>query len=532
VVSDRSERLPFSVEPGAADRPPWPPAWLRYLQSVLLVLLALVISVPVHFSIEPVNLVMLFLAAVLLAAVFLGRGPAILASVLSVLAFDFFLIEPRLSLSVEDSQYLLTFFGLLAVGLVISTTVARLRTQVEATRQREAHAEALNSLSRDLTGQVSLDEMLRSVVRHIHASFAGRVVILLPGDGGLRLAADSAENGSLDPADLEAAGRVFRQEAETAGTPAKVLAEGEQASRLYYLPLRTSLGAVGVLGIDPGPRYALLLDEPRRSLLRGFANLAALAIERARLAEQAAQAEVLQNIERLQAALLNSISHELRTPLVSITGALSTLAELPEDSSEPAAGEQAARRELVETAYDEARRLNRLVGNLLDMSRLESGALRLNLEPCDLQDLMGITLERFGERRRDCTVRTSLPDDLPLIDLDVALMAQALVNLLDNAAKYSPPGAAIDLACRRADGWIEIEVADRGPGIADADLERIFDKFYRSPRMRSISGLGLGLSISKGIVEAHGGTIQARSRPGGGLSMLVKLPISGEISKP
>jgi len=287
------------------------------------------------------------------------------------------------------------------------------------------------------------------------------------------------------------------------------------------------MGPVGVLGIAI-PRGGTWPESgAQTALLEGFANLAALAIERARLAEQASQAEVLKNIERLQTALLNSISHALRTPLVSITGALSTLAETSQEAAAKVVadpGEQAAIRELVETAYEEARRMNQLVGNLLDMSRLESGSLRLTLEPCDIQDLFGITLERFGERNHERVVRTSLEDDLPLVQVDVALMVQVLVNLLENAAKYSPKESPIDLICRRANGTIEIQVGDRGAGVPAEDLQRIFDKFYRSRSVRSVTGLGLGLSLSKGIIETHGGHIEAQNRFGGGLWITIFLP--------
>ena len=495
------------------ERRTWRSTVWRYLQSVLLVLLALGISIPVHYVIEPVNLVMLYLAAVVVSAAFLGRGPAILASVLSVLTFDFFLVQPRLSFSVADTQYLLTFFGLLAVGLVISTTVAQLRSQVEIVRQREANTAALNSLSQDLTGAVNLEDMLSSVVQHIHQSFASRVVALLPCENKLRLAADSDASGTLDATELAAASQVYH--GQTAGEPSR--------AALHYLPLRTSLGAVGVLGIDPRPDKSLLASPAQRNLLQGFANLAALALERARLAEQAEQAQVLKNTERLQSALLSSISHELRTPLVSITGAVCTLAEInPETIRTPE--EKAVRQELIDTAYEEARRMNLLVGNLLDMSRLESGALRLSLEPCDLQDLVGITLERFGLQHHNRNVRTSLAEDLPLLDLDVTLMVEVLVNLLENAAKYSPKDSPIELACRRDGGMIEIEVSDQGPGVATDDLDHIFDKFYRSQNVRHVTGLGLGLSISKGIVEAHKGYIEARNRSGGGLSIFIHLP--------
>ncbi len=490
----------------------WNALW-RYTWSLLLVLLASAISFPLHFVIAAENLVMLYLAAVVLAAVFLGRGPAILASLLSVLTFDFFLVEPRLSLSVADTQYLLTFFGLLAVGLVISTTVTQLRTQVEIVRQREAHTAALNSLSQDLTSAVLLSDMLRSVVQHIHQSFSTRVVVFLPDQEGLSLAADSSPDDALRPVDLSRAEDMFHSLPGTS--------DPGEPGQLEYLPLRTSYGLVGILGIDPGEEKKALVSTTQRSLLRGFANLAALAIERARLAEQASQAQVLQNTERLQHALLSSISHELRTPLVSITGALSTLLETGAINSPD---QQSAREELVETAYEEARHMNLLVGNLLDMSRLESGALRLSLEPCDLEDLAGIAIARFGERRHNRTVQTSFAPDLPLIEMDVNLMVEVLVNLLENAAKYSPEASTIEIACSMAGESACIEVSDQGPGIPAEDLERVFNKFYRSPHMQHVAGLGLGLSISKGIVEAHGGHIQAHNRPAGGLTISICLP--------
>ena len=489
----------------------------RYTQSVLLVLLALMISFPLHFMIEAENLVMLFLAAVVLAATFLGRGPAILVSVLSVLAFDFFLVDPRLSFSVADAQYILTFLGLLAVGLVISNTVAQLRNQFELTRRRESHTAALNSLSQDLTGAVQLKDMLNSVVCHISQTFNRRVVLLLPTENGLRLAVDDAGAGGLDALEIQKAETAYHSQP---GDGSHLTAQGQ----FQYLPLRTSLGPVGVLGLEG----RVLNDHNERNLLQGFANLAALAIERARLAEQASRTQVLQNTERLQSALLSSISHELRTPLVSITGSLSTLLEAPPELQ---ITQLEARTELLETAYGEAQRLNLLVGNLLDMSRLESGALRLSLEPCDLQDLVGIALERFGERRRNRKVHTRLAPDLPLLDLDMPLMVQVLVNLLGNAAKYTPQGSPIELTCSQQGQTIYIEVSDQGQGVPPEDLGRVFDKFYRSPQARNVAGLGLGLSISKGIVEAHGGKIQARNRNAGGLSIMIELPVqTGETN--
>jgi two-component system sensor histidine kinase KdpD len=241
-------------------------------------------------------------------------------------------------------------------------------------------------------------------------------------------------------------------------------------------------------------------------------------LERARLAEQARQADLLQATEKLQTSLLNSISHDLRTPLVSITGALSSLKE-PSLSLD-----KKARQSLVETAYDEAERLNRLVGNLLNMTRLEAGAIRLKKEPCDIQDAIGAATEQLGERLAHRQIKVNLPPDLEHIPLDFALFEQALVNILDNAAKYSLPDTLIEINVLQDERIVTIEICDRGIGIPAEDLERIFDKFYRVQRPDSVSGTGLGLAICKGIVEAHGGRVQAGNRSGGGTIITVNLP--------
>jgi len=265
------------------------------------------------------------------------------------------------------------------------------------------------------------------------------------------------------------------------------------------------------------------LDQAAQTGATPLASAAALLV-RARLAEQASQAKILENTERLQAALLSSISHELRTPLVSITGALSTLAEAPEPL-ETGAAETTAWREMVDTAYEEAQRLNMLVGNLLDMTRLEAGAFRLNREPCDIQDLVGIALARFSQRLDTHPIQVSLPEELPLVSIDVALMTQVLLNLLDNAVKYSPEQAPIEIL-----GWLEADevilaVIDQGIGFPEADLPHVFDRFFRTSRTHGIGGLGLGLSISKGIVEAHGGRMWAENRPTRGALIGLALPV-------
>jgi two-component system sensor histidine kinase KdpD len=302
------------------------------------------------------------------------------------------------------------------------------------------------------------------------------------------------------------------------GQPAGRGTDTLPAASTRYLPLKTARGVVGVLGVRPSdPNRHLTPDQQR--LLEAFVSQAALAIERAQLAEQARQAEVLKATEKLQTALLNSISHDLRTPLVSITGALSSLQE---DDIEL---DEATRRSLVENAREEAERLNRLVGNLLDMTRIEAGALKVASEPCDVQDVIGAALEPLDDRLRSRSLTIDVPLDLPLVPMDFVMMAQVLVNLLDNALKYSPADAPIEVWTRVDGSEARIQVADRGVGIPPDDLERVFDKFYRVQHPGHVIGTGLGLSICRGIVEAHGGRIWANNREGGGTIVTITLPL-------
>jgi len=246
-----------------------------------------------------------------------------------------------------------------------------------------------------------------------------------------------------------------------------------------------------------------------------------MAIERIRFSRQAEQAQILQARENLERALLNSISHDLRTPLVSVTGVLSSLKEEGTHLNEQ------ERRELLETAYGEAERLNRFVGNLLDMTRIGAGAIRLNFEPCDVQDLFGCALAALEPRLGSRDVSFRMQPIMPLVPMDLVLMTQVLVNLLDNSLKYSSSESPVEVAASIEADWLALEVTDRGPGVPKQDLKRVFDKFYRIPIPEGAGGTGLGLSICKGIVEAHGGTIKADNRTGGGLRIVIRLPLIG-----
>jgi two-component system sensor histidine kinase KdpD len=296
-------------------------------------------------------------------------------------------------------------------------------------------------------------------------------------------------------------------------------------ARIRYQPLDTANGVVGVMGVKPGePGNYLTPDQ--RQLLDAYANLAAIAIERNRLSEQANQAEILEATEKLQTALLNSISHDLRTPLVSITGVLDSLLEAEQANDGELVLEKPARVDLLQTAREESARLNRLVANLLDMTRLEAGALKIYPQPADIEDVIGAALGHLKEKLQDHPVRTFLPENLPAVMIDFVLIDQVLVNLLDNATKYSSPGKPINIRGRVDGKFVELSVIDQGVGIPPEDLNKVFDKFYRVQRKEDAGGTGLGLSICKGIVEAHGGRIWAENRPGGGAIFYMTLPVS------
>lgn len=513
VISSSGEK-PAAEAMAAAHRPT---NWGGYLKSAAIVGAATLLSLPLRHALQPTNLVMLYLAAVLIVALRLGRSEAILASILSVLAFDFFLVPPHFTLAVSDTQYLLTFAGLLGVGLVISSLAARSHNQAEAAQRGELQAVRLYEFSRALAAAGELSDILQRILAYMTSTFHTASVVMLPGEHGLQAAA-ATEGLQLDADEVAVATWSWRQGQE-AGPGTDTLSGAE----LRYLPLRSGTKVIGVLGVQPTQTKGYLPPDERR-LVDSAASLAALAIERVHLAEAAGQAELLRVTENLQSALLNSISHDLRTPLASITGVLSSLKE-GATGPEEFRLDQTSSMELVDTALGEAERLNRLVGNLLDMSRLEAGALRLRREPCDVQDLIGAVIAQLGDRLQNHPVDVSLAPNLPLVPLDFVLIAQVLVNLLDNAAKYAPPATPIEVSARQGDSHVTLRVADRGPGIPEADLERVFDKFQRVHRTGGATGTGLGLAISRGIVEAHGGAIRAQARPGGGLEILISLPL-------
>ncbi len=489
-------------------------SWSDYLTSIALATATTLFSFFAHPHISPINLVMAYLLAVVLAAVRFGQRPAILTALFGVLAFDFCFIPPRWSFTVADTEYLFTFLGLFTVGVVISTLVAKGKMRAEALRERELQTESLYYLSRDLAVAIDMASILAVVLKNIGESLQAHLAVLIPDpdDQQMRIAAIS-EGLVLDAKETAVADWAFRNR-RPAGSGTETLG----SAGLLYLPLATVNHALGVLGVQMSNASDYFSPHHRR-LLDAFVAQVALAMERVHLAEQAEQAQVLRARESLERALLNSISHDLRTPLVTIIGALSSLRE--ESLHLPLHKQQ----ELLRCAWDEAERLNRFVGNLLDMTRLEAGEMHINREPCDVQDLIGTALTILDRKLAERDVSVQLAEDLPLVNMDMVLMTQVLVNLLDNGLKYAPADSPLEIAARIEGNYLLLEVLDRGAGVAEQDLQRMFEKFYRLPVPEGVSGTGLGLSICKGIVEAHCGTISAKNRSGGGLSVRCRLPL-------
>lgn len=485
--------------------------WVSYLWAAVLVGLTTLLCAGIAPLFHPTNLVMVYLATVVGVALRFGRGPSILATVLGVAAFDLFFVAPFGTFAVSDSQYVVTFGVMLVTGLVISELTARVQSHSAAAREREARTAALLSLSKELTSLATRDAVATTARQTIAEALDADVWILAPPvEGNFVLL------GAGDPPPQRDDGviRWVFQHRRNAGAGTDTL----PGTPTTWLPLLVTEGIVGALGIRPKQLDAQLTSR-QFDLLQAIAGQLAGALERCALAREAESVRLQVETERLRNALLSAVSHDLRTPLATITGAASLLVE---GTERLAASHQ---KELAESILDEADRLNRLVANLLDMTRLEAGAIPLQRELQPIDEVVGVVLARFDRYLREHPVVADLPDDLPPVAIDGLLIQEVLANLLDNALKFSPPGSPIEIRSRREGSSLIVEVADHGPGIPPNELQRIFEKFHRvegQPR----GGTGIGLAICRGIVELHGGTISAANRSTGGAVFRFTLPLT------
>jgi len=509
ISGEESPHIPY-----VAPRRPHAGRWVPFARAIGIVTLCTALAWLMLPFFELSNLIMVYLLGVVLVASRSAPGPSILASLLSVAAFDFFFVPPYLTFAVGDTQYIVTFTVMLVVALIISGLTVRIRWLAEAAGQRERRTAALFALSRELAGVRGVQTILEVATRHIAEVFRSRVRVLLPDQAGVLTPQAHPGGYELDSTELGVSRWVFEHN-QLAGRGTATL----PGARALYLPLAASRGPVGVLGVWPNDPHALETPEQLHQI-ETFATQTALALERARLAEEAHAAQVRIETEKLHSSLLSSVSHDLRTPLAAITGASSSLLETGDRL------DTETRRDLLETIGDEANRLNRLVHDLLDMSRLEAGAVKARMEWHPLEEILGAALAHAGKTHPDRQILTRLPDTLPMVSVDDVLIEQVLTNLLDNAAKYSPQETPIEVAAWVEEDAIVVEVADRGPGVEPEDLEHIFEKFYRGKRPRG-RGVGLGLAICRGFVEAHGGRIWVENRSAGGAAFRFTLPITG-----
>jgi two-component system sensor histidine kinase KdpD len=483
-----------------------------YLRAVAVVAICACLAKLMLPYLEPANVVMLYLLAVIIVASRYGRGPSILASILSVATFDFFCVPPYFTFAVSDTQYLLTFAVMLVVALLISNLTVTIKQQSEAARLRESRAVALYLISQELSATLDMTSLVAIGLRHIGKIGDSRVALLLAEPNGtLALAAAGKDQHELIDIDFGVAGWVHLNK-RCAGLGTDTLPGAGE----LYLPLLGAQRSIGVLVVCPLQADCFMWKEEIR-LLETFANQIALACERAQLSEEAEQVHLQMKTEQIRSSLLSAVSHDLRTPLATITGAASSIMEATDALTLDNC------KQMVKEIYDESMRLNRLVGNLLDMTKLQSGNLQLVRECQAVDEVIGAAISYMEERIKSHVFKTLVPTELLLISADAILIHQVLLNLIENATKYAPIGSEIEIAAGTDGGMVLLSVADRGPGITAEAKGKIFEKFYREHPGTS-SGAGLGLAICSGIVEAHAGQIWVEDRPGGGAIFKFRIP--------
>jgi two-component system sensor histidine kinase KdpD len=489
---------------------------LRYLWAACACIAVTAVSMPLAAHFDRSNIVAIFILAVVLVGVRLGRGPAALSAVLNVAAFDFFFVPPRFSFAVSDVQYLLTFFIMLAVGLITGQLTAGLRFQARVASHREERAGSLYEIARDLSGAVQIDQVIKISRESIERTFRATAAILLPDQNGQITMPSLGTSPSMvdKPLNIEIG---IAQWAFDRGQPAGFSTDTLPGSEILYIPLRAPTRARGVLSVKANNRRLLRIPE-QRQLLDTFAALIAIALERVHYVGVAQEALITMESERLRNSLLAALSHDLRTPLTVLVGLAESLYLTKPELS-------AVQRETAEAITEEAHRMSALVSNLLDMARIESGGVKLNLEWQPLEEVIGTALDATRGILKQHRIEVRLPPDLPLVRFDALLIERVLVNLLENAAKYTPAGSTVTIAAETVADYLSVSVSDNGPGLPIGREDAVFEKFTRGHRESATPGVGLGLAICRAIIESHGGKIRGLNRPGGGASFNFTLPL-------
>lgn len=493
--------------------------WRQYVGALAAVVITTGLCYVFRGQLELVNISLLYLLPVLLTAAWWGRSTAYVTALFCVLGFDFLFLEPIFTFTIYDIRYLWSFliFGL--VAFLVGGKTESLRRELESTRRRESNVNSLYRFSSRIAAVDDAVTIMEEFVSHVGRELQRTVLILLPESKVLRLQAcyavqqeDAAAEFQLPPSEYAVAAWV-QEHGQAAGRSTDTLPGAEN----LFLPLMNGEKVIGVVGIAIDTRK---LSPEERAVLGAWVSLLAIALVRAGLSSEAKQAAMLREADKLRTALFNSVSHELRTPLAAIMASVYTL-----NDKAVAYGEK-QRQQLLETIADASKRMERIIGNLLDTARLESGILQLKLDWCDLEDVVSGALRRSKEHTQSYKIKVEIADDLPLIYADAALLEHVVLNLLDNAVKYSVEGSEIEIQTCLDDSEVIVMVKDRGLGVTAKDLPHLFDKFYRVRQTEKISGTGLGLAICKGIVDAHRGRIWAKQRTGGGSIFAFALPVT------
>ena len=484
------------------------PPKVNYGWAVIACVLTAAMATPLRGILDLTNIVMLFLLTVLFTAARLGRGPAVLAAFLSVALFDVFFVPPRFSFSVNDAQYLVTFAVMLAVALVTGQLTAGLRRQAAIASFREQRTQALYEMARGLACAHSVSQVTKIVRQLVRVEFGLDSILLLPDATGDLQPTSQSEN----PPQLD---RQFMYMAYDQGEPVEDPYSGHGYGAGYF-QLRAPMRIRGVIVFAATEQKPGMVHD-LKPFLAAVASLVAIAVERLHYVEVAHATQMQIVSERLRSSILSALSHDLRTPLTALVGLADSLALTRPPLSTSAA-------ETCEAIREQALRLSNLVGNLLDMARLHAGQVRLHKEWQPLEEVIGASIRLLGSSLVKHPVRVTLAKDLPLLEFDAVLIERVFCNLLENAAKYAPPGSAIEITAGTREGSVAVSVCDAGPGFPSAKEDTLFDMFVRGVAESATPGVGLGLAICRAIIEAHSGTIAASNRAQGGACVTFTLP--------